>query len=124
MNLDAVKTLAIIIATAVGALSGGYALYQNYRKGKATVLMEEAAAEAKAEAKSLHDKAAAIAGLEQALKAQESVIAGLTEGLKDCIERDNLKADQIEELRTADAVKTQKIAELTRKVAALEERNT
>lgn len=123
MTLDDWKTLAVIVATGVGAASGAYALWQNYRKGKATDRVEEAAAEAKAEARALHDKAAAIEGLERAVKAQEGVIAGLTEGFKDCIERDNLKAQEINTLRTADAIKSLEIDKLTRKVAALEARN-
>lgn len=123
MTLDDWKTLAVIVATAIGAASGAYALWQNYRKGKATDAVEEAAAEAKEEARALHDKAAAIEGLEAAVKAQESVITGLTQGFKECIERDNEKASQINKLRTADAIKSLEIDKLTRKVAALEARN-
>jgi hypothetical protein len=122
VSFDDIKNIAALIAVIVGIASGLYAFYQNHQK--AIVLREAADATevAKREAQRLSDKSAAVSALENAVHLQGAVIEGLTKGLEDCIERDNAKAVEINELRTHDAEKTWEIERLKRKVAALEAR--
>lgn len=107
--IDLVKLIAVI----VGIASGAYALFQNYRKDAATKDAEHAT-------KELRDKAAGIDAFEKAIKSQGDVIARLTDGLEQCIERDNTKSQAIEQLEREHRNCMREIEKLHSRVALLE----
>ncbi|PYS90504.1 MAG: hypothetical protein DMF62_04895 [Acidobacteria bacterium] len=103
------------IATAVGI----FVASRNY---VAQQRAKDAASEARRETANLRERAGAIEALQKTVTSQSGVIDGLSQGLKDCIVRDNQKAIDISDLQQKDYAKAVEIDTLRRRIAVLEAR--
>jgi hypothetical protein len=92
---------------------------RNYRSQKAA---DEAKTEAKKEAKEFKEKSVVIEALQSTVTSQGEVIEGLTRGLKECIIRDNEKAQSIARLQQQEYANTIEVYNLRQRIASLEMR--
>jgi Zn-dependent protease with chaperone function len=90
--VEPLRAAIVLLGGILGCIATAVGIYTSLKSRKAEAKADE-------EANRLKEKSGAIDALQTTVSRQQEVITGLAQGLKDCITRDNEKAQSIQDLR-------------------------